>query len=98
VLPDEPPSADEPALGWPRTLLSPHAAWFSPGSAAAPYRRAAEAVAAVLQGREPPDAIARPRLCGLLTGDRPVLRPGVQPALDPADCAERALGAVNDRG
>ena len=61
VLPDEPPSADQPALSWSRTLLSPHAAWFSPGSAAAPYRRAAEAVAAVLQGREPPDAIARPR-------------------------------------
>jgi D-3-phosphoglycerate dehydrogenase len=70
VLPDEPPSADQPALSWSRTLLSPHAAWFSPGSAAALYRRAAEAVAAVLQGREPPDAIARPRLCGL-----PIARP-----------------------
>jgi len=70
VLPDEPPPADQPALSWSRTLLSPHAAWFSPGSAAAPYRRAAEAVAAVLQGREPPDAIARPRLCGL-----PIARP-----------------------
>src|SRR5262249_57457652 len=46
VLPDEPPSADQPALSWSRTLLSPHAAWFSPGSAAAPYRRAARPGAA----------------------------------------------------
>src|SRR5262249_33534962 len=65
VLPDEPPPADQPALSWSRTLLRPPPAWFSRGSAAAPYRRAAEAVAAVLQGREPPDAIARPRLSGL---------------------------------
>jgi len=28
VLPDEPPSADQPALSWSRTPLSPHAAWF----------------------------------------------------------------------
>lgn len=60
VLPEEPPSAREPALTWPRTLLSPHAAWFSPRSADEPYRRAAEAVAAVLRGREPQDVIARP--------------------------------------
>src|SRR5262249_49425762 len=32
VLPDEPPPADQPALSWSRTLLSPHAAWFWPGS------------------------------------------------------------------
>lgn len=61
VLPEEPPSAREPALTWPRTVLSPHAAWFSPQSAAEPYKRAGEAVAAVLQGREPNDVIARPR-------------------------------------
>ncbi|MDR2983353.1 MAG: C-terminal binding protein, partial [Nocardiopsaceae bacterium] len=60
VLPAEPPSAQEPALNWPRTLLNPHAAWFSPRSEIAPYFRAAEAVAAVLQGREPRDVIARP--------------------------------------
>jgi D-3-phosphoglycerate dehydrogenase len=60
VLPEEPPAAGEPALRWPRTLLTPHAAWFSPRSATAPYRRAGEAIAAVLQGREPPDAVARP--------------------------------------
>jgi D-3-phosphoglycerate dehydrogenase / 2-oxoglutarate reductase len=60
VLPEEPPSIGQPALTWPRTVLSPHAAWFSPRSAAAPYRRAGEAVAAVLQGREPRDVVARP--------------------------------------
>lgn len=60
VLPREPPRTDEPALSWPRTLINPHAAWFSPQSASAPYRIAAEAVAAVLDGREPAAALARP--------------------------------------
>jgi D-3-phosphoglycerate dehydrogenase len=60
VLPEEPPPAGQPELGWPRALLTPHAAWFSPQSAAAPYRRAGAAVAAVLQGREPRDVLARP--------------------------------------
>jgi phosphoglycerate dehydrogenase-like enzyme len=60
VLPQEPPRPDEPALRWPRTLINPHSAWFSPQSAGAPYRIAAEAVAAVLQGREPAAALARP--------------------------------------
>jgi D-3-phosphoglycerate dehydrogenase len=60
VLPTEPPRHDEPALGWPRTLINPHAAWYSPDSATAPYRMAAEAVAAVLEGREPYGALARP--------------------------------------
>jgi D-3-phosphoglycerate dehydrogenase / 2-oxoglutarate reductase len=61
VLPHEPPAADEPALTWPRTLLNPHAAWYSPASATAPYRMAAEAVAAVLEGRAPFGALASPR-------------------------------------
>jgi D-3-phosphoglycerate dehydrogenase len=60
VLPDEPPAADEPALRWPRTLINPHSAWYSPESSGAPYRIAAEAVAAVLDGREPAAALARP--------------------------------------
>jgi D-3-phosphoglycerate dehydrogenase len=60
VLPDEPPRAGEPALAWPRTLVNPHAAWYSPQSASAPYRIAAEAVAAVLDGGEPAAALARP--------------------------------------
>jgi D-3-phosphoglycerate dehydrogenase len=61
VLPVEPPAADEPALRWPRTIINPHSAWYSPQSSSAPYRMAAEAVAAVLDGREPAGALARPR-------------------------------------
>ena len=61
VLAPEPPAADQPERSWPRTLINPHAAWYSPQSATEPYRRAGEAVAAVLQGREPRDAIARPQ-------------------------------------
>jgi D-3-phosphoglycerate dehydrogenase len=60
VLAHEPPSGDEPELDWPRTLINPHAAWYSPAAATEPYRRAGEAVAAVLSGREPADALARP--------------------------------------
>jgi len=60
VLPAEPPPADEPAFGWPRTIVTPHSAWYSATSARAPYRIAAEAVAAVLEGREPSGVLARP--------------------------------------
>jgi D-3-phosphoglycerate dehydrogenase len=61
VLPVEPPPADEAAFGWPRTVINPHSAWYSPDSATAPYRMAAEAVAAVLDGRVPYGALAGPR-------------------------------------
>ncbi|MGO9909197.1 MAG: NAD(P)-dependent oxidoreductase [Solirubrobacteraceae bacterium] len=60
VLSHEPPTGQEPELTWPRTLINPHAAWYSPAAATEPYRRAGEAVAAVLSGREPADALARP--------------------------------------
>jgi len=60
VLDHEPPTGDEPELDWPRTLINPHAAWYSPQSACEPYRRAGEAVRAVLAGEEPQDALARP--------------------------------------
>jgi D-3-phosphoglycerate dehydrogenase len=60
VLPQEPPAPDEPALQWPRTIINPHSAWYSPQSSGAPYRMAAEAVAAVLEGREPVGVVARP--------------------------------------
>lgn len=60
VLPVEPPSPDDRALSWPRTIISPHAAWYSPGAAETPYRRAGRAVAAVLRGEEPVDVLARP--------------------------------------
>ncbi len=61
VLPVEPPPANEPAFVWPRTVITPHSAWYSPQSATAPYRLAAEAVVAVLEGREPHGALARPQ-------------------------------------
>jgi D-3-phosphoglycerate dehydrogenase / 2-oxoglutarate reductase len=60
VLEHEPPAGDEPELTWPRTLINPHAAWYSPRSAREPYRRAGEAVRAVLSGEEPRDVLARP--------------------------------------
>jgi D-3-phosphoglycerate dehydrogenase / 2-oxoglutarate reductase len=60
VLPEEPPAQDEPALRWPRTIVNPHAAWYSPRAAAMPYHRAGEAVAAVLRGEVPAHVIARP--------------------------------------
>jgi D-3-phosphoglycerate dehydrogenase len=60
VLPVEPPSPDEPAMRWPRTIISPHAAWYSPDSAREPYRRAVADVAAALAGGEPIGALARP--------------------------------------
>lgn len=60
VLALEPPTEDEPARRWPRTILNPHAAWFSPQAAELPYRRAGEAVAAVLEGREPSGGLVRP--------------------------------------
>ncbi len=60
VLPVEPPGSEEPAFTWPRTIINPHAAYYSEHSARVPYRRAGEATADVLQGREPRDALARP--------------------------------------
>jgi D-3-phosphoglycerate dehydrogenase len=60
VLPEEPPSGDEPALRWPRTIVNPHAAWYSPRAAAMPYVRAGQAVAAVLRGEVPEHVIAAP--------------------------------------
>jgi D-3-phosphoglycerate dehydrogenase len=60
VLPEEPPARDEPVLHWPRTIVNPHAAWYSPNAAATPYRWAGEAVAAVLRGEKPDHVIARP--------------------------------------
>lgn len=60
VLPHEPPGPDEPAFAWPRTIINPHAAYYSENSARVPYRQGGEAVVAVLEGREPCDVLARP--------------------------------------
>ena len=60
VLPVEPPPADDPVLTFPRTVLTPHAAWYSPAASVRPYVRAGAAVAAVLAGREPDRVVGRP--------------------------------------
>lgn len=61
VLPVEPPEPGEPALAWPRTIVNPHAAWYSPATARAPYDLAARDLALALSGGEPRYALARPR-------------------------------------
>lgn len=60
VLPLEPPPPGEPALGWPRTILNPHAAWYSPEAYELAYRLAARDLALALTGGEPAGALARP--------------------------------------
>jgi D-3-phosphoglycerate dehydrogenase len=60
VLPFEPPSAARPAPRHPRLIVTPHAAWYSPHAEREVYRRAALAVRAVLEGREPEGAVVRP--------------------------------------
>jgi D-3-phosphoglycerate dehydrogenase len=60
VLPVEPPPEDEPARSWPRTILNPHAAWYTEEAALKPYQLAAHDLMLALTGREPVHALARP--------------------------------------
>jgi D-3-phosphoglycerate dehydrogenase len=60
VLSIEPPSADHPAPMHPRLIVTPHSAWYSPRSEREVYRRSTLSVRAVLEGREPDGAVARP--------------------------------------
>jgi D-3-phosphoglycerate dehydrogenase / 2-oxoglutarate reductase len=60
VVSVEPPTAGHPAPHHPRLIVTTHAAWYSPDSEREVYRRAALAVRAVLEGREPDGAVARP--------------------------------------
>lgn len=60
VLAVEPPTDEAPAPRAPRLVVTPHAAWYSAEAEEAVYRRPVIAVRAVLEGREPPDAVARP--------------------------------------
>ena len=60
VLAQEPPTDEAPAPRAPRLVVTPHAAWYSAEAEEAVYRRPVLAVRAVLEGREPPDAVARP--------------------------------------
>jgi D-3-phosphoglycerate dehydrogenase len=61
VLPAEPPDPDEPALGWPATILNPHASWYSPKAFKLCYSLPARDLALALTGGEPVYALARPR-------------------------------------
>ncbi len=60
VLPVEPPTDEHPVPRAPRLIVNPHAAWYSPEAEEAVFRRPVESVRAVLEGREPPDAVNRP--------------------------------------
>lgn len=60
VLAVEPPTPGAPAPRAPRLVVTPHAAWYSTEAEEAVYRRPVLAVRAVLEGREPPDAVVRP--------------------------------------
>jgi D-3-phosphoglycerate dehydrogenase len=60
VLPREPPGRDEPALAFPRTILNPHAAWYSEEAFKLCYSLPARDLALALAGGEPVYALARP--------------------------------------
>jgi D-3-phosphoglycerate dehydrogenase len=60
VLAVEPPTPEAPVPQAPRLVVTPHAAWYSAEAEEAVYRRPVLAVRAVLEGREPPDAVVRP--------------------------------------
>jgi D-3-phosphoglycerate dehydrogenase len=60
VLTVEPPPADDPALAWPRTILNPHAAWYSEEASRLCYQLAARDLGLALTGGEPLNALARP--------------------------------------
>jgi D-3-phosphoglycerate dehydrogenase len=59
VLPVEPPTAEHPAPVAPLLVVNPHAAWYSAEAEEAVYRRPVLSVRAVLEGREPDDAVVR---------------------------------------
>ena len=52
-LPVEPAPTDEPAFGWPATILQPHAAWYSPASELRSFTEPTDDVARVLAGGRP---------------------------------------------
>ena len=62
VFPAEPIASDDPALGWPNTLVQPHSSWYSPAAARLPYQYAARDVAAVLDGAPPRFPITDPEV------------------------------------
>ena len=60
VLDVEPPTAESPAPVAPRLVVNPHAGWYSAEAEAAVFRRSAESVRDVLEGRRPSGAVNRP--------------------------------------
>jgi D-3-phosphoglycerate dehydrogenase / 2-oxoglutarate reductase len=59
VLDVEPPAPGE-APEAPRLIVTPHAGWYSERAQTEVFRRAAESVRDVLDGRRPPDAVNEP--------------------------------------
>lgn len=59
VLEKEPPEPDDPLLKLPNVILTPHAAFYSPGASRDLHRMAAEEVARVLKG-EMPHSVVNP--------------------------------------
>jgi D-3-phosphoglycerate dehydrogenase / 2-oxoglutarate reductase len=57
VLEVEPPDPDDPLLGRPDVVITPHAGFYSDESIAELQRKAAEQVVAVLTGERPPYAV-----------------------------------------
>src|SRR5690606_8909901 len=57
VLGEEPPPPNHPLLALENVLVTPHAAFYSTGAVAELARRAAEQVAQVLRGEEPPHLV-----------------------------------------
>ena len=59
VLPEEPPSADDPLVHHPKTIITPHAAFYSEESVLDLQRSAATQVAQVLSGKFPESVVNR---------------------------------------
>jgi D-3-phosphoglycerate dehydrogenase / 2-oxoglutarate reductase len=60
VLDVEPPAPGSPAPAAPRLIVTPHAGWYSERAEETVFRRAAESVLDVLEGRTPRDAVNEP--------------------------------------
>lgn len=60
ALPVEPAPPDAPERAWPRTILQPHAAWYSAESDRRSFDDAAEDVARVLRGERPVSFLREP--------------------------------------
>lgn len=60
ALPIEPAPPDAPERSWPRTILQPHAAWYSAESDRRSFDDAAEDVARVLRGERPVSFLREP--------------------------------------